>query len=234
MQINGFMHVATMGNWRDVVDEQFALIKSSGLSDASEMIYVGLAGDGELTLPKGFSLLCQSPRLDIFEYETLSHIWKHSHNNDGLAWYIHTKGVSKTAEEWDRNKQLYRDILRIESLEMLQKHEQEWRRYMQHFVLKSHRRCVEALQECDVVGASWRETPCPHFSGNFWWARTSYLRGLCEPHELSSTANVFGDGRGGAEFWLGSGSPRAKSLCDLAHNFYRWGVKKQSYMPNRI
>jgi hypothetical protein len=231
MKITGFMHVAQMGNWKEVLDEQIALVSGCGLAEKCDRVFVCLLGTEDVALPRPFEVLYHSPNLLFYEYETLSRIRSYCQNNDGMAWYIHTKGVSKTSEEWIRNEMFYKDVLKVDSLDRLQRNEREWRLYMQHFVIKKHNACIEVLGKNDVAGASWREEPCPHFSGNFWWARASYIRGLDDPYDFSDMVDTFGDKRGGAECWLGSGSPSAASFSNLRHNFYRWGVPPKDYLP---
>lgn len=225
------MHVAQLGDWKDVLSDQVSTIYRSGLAAKCNRIFVCVLGEEDIDVHPPFEILYRSPRLDFYEYETLSQIRSHSHGREELVWYIHTKGVSKTPEEWLRNESFYRDVLKIPSLDILKRHEKEWRLYMQHFVIKKHEDCIMALGSNDLAGASWRSEPCPHFSGNFWWGRTSYLKRLGDPYSLSEMKDVFGDYRGGAECWAGSGSPRAASLSTLSHNFYRWGVPMKDYLP---
>lgn len=231
MKITGFMHIAQMGNWKEVVEEQIALANRSGLADRCSHIFLCILGEEDVSLVPPFKVLYQSPELAFYEYETLRMIWEHSKRDDGLVWYVHTKGVSKTEEEWEKNKSLYQEVLQVDSLEILRRHEKEWRHYMQHFVIRQHGRCIESLTDHDVVGASWREDPFPHFSGNFWWARSSYLKGLTDPYKYRGQYDWVDDKRAGAEAWVGSRSPRARCLCDLRHNFYRWGVPMKDYLP---
>lgn len=84
-----------------------------------------------------------------------------------------------------------------------------WRRSMTRELVTGWERCVSLLEEgYDAVGCHWVKAPewpdqVPFFAGNFWWARSSYLRALGEP--LNST-------RWEAETWLSLGSPRVYDL----------------------
>lgn len=40
----GFIHIATMGNWREVVSEQLELLRSSGLCEKTTRIWAGIVG----------------------------------------------------------------------------------------------------------------------------------------------------------------------------------------------
>jgi hypothetical protein len=73
----------------------------------------------------------------------------------GKYWYIHTKGISHYGTP---RYELVRD----------------WRVYMEHFVLKGWRRCAKDLDTYDIASVQFSVNPC-HFSGNFWWARSTYI-----------------------------------------------------------
>lgn len=230
-KIFGFIHVAQMGNWREVLSHQISLIERTRLANICQEIYIGLLGLEKIKLSSPFKILYQSENLLYYEYETLRRVRDFSQNNNALVWYIHTKGVSKNEKEWEKNKKFYKDVLNIGSLKTLQNNEKEWRLYMEHFIIKKHKICIDKLKTNDLVGVSWREQPCPHFSGNFWWSKTNYLKTLADPYSFGNMVDVFGDYRGGAECWVGSGKPSIISLHNLNYNFYRWGVPIKDYLP---
>jgi len=101
--------------------------------------------------------------------------------------YVHTKGVSTSV-----------DVAPVA----------DWRRFMSYFVIRHHKKCQTLLNtdKYDAVGVNVRKSPqypwqedhevSPHFSGNFWWSRASYLASL--PF-LSLGRNSKYDG----EFWIG-------------------------------
>ena len=82
--------------------------------------------------------------------------------------YFHTKGLSKL------NQGNIRD----------------WRHYMEYWNIDRWRDCVALLDDNhDCVGTNWISKPFigidgrtvrnwKHYSGNFWWARASYIRKL--------------------------------------------------------
>jgi hypothetical protein len=89
-----------------------------------------------------------------------------------------------------------------------------WRRSMTSHVIGDWRRCVHFLSSHDAVGCHWltpqehhdppeRSVTTPYFGGNFWWARSGYIR--CLP-VLDNTS------RFGAESWIGQAGPR---VCNL-------------------
>ena len=50
------------------------------------------------------------------------------------------------------------------------------------------------------VGANKKDSPNPHFSGNFWWIMSDAIKGLPNPKMQLQTY----DNRFGAEFWIGN------------------------------
>lgn len=84
---------------------------------------------------------------------------------------------------------------------------EDWRRYMEYFVIERWRECIEKLNEgYDACGVLWNtDTPIgihPHFSGAFYWATTDYINSL--NHEFIDSDNRFD-----MEFWIGS-NPNAR------------------------
>ena len=90
-----------------------------------------------------------------------------------------------------------------------------WRRSMTKYTVGGWRDCVKLLEDgYDTAGCHWltREKyhnppdflwPVSHYSGNFWWARTGYLR------QLPPLAD---DDRWAAERWIGLGDPYPADL----------------------
>lgn len=115
------------------------------------------------------------------ETNTLKWIRDYSKENPGdYLLYFHTKGISVYSPGTE-----------------------SWRRYMEYFVLENWKDCIARLKEgYDCCGVMWNtDTPIgmhPHFSGNFWWANTSYINTL--DHKLLDS-----DWRYDREFWIGSG-----------------------------
>lgn len=139
-----------------------------------------------------------NPQLE--ELATLELLWRtarvmHEQANFG---YIHTKGA------WS-------------SMKFPSVH--GWRHLLEHFNLIQADRAVKRLDGVDMTGCLYSNDPCPHFSGNFWWARSSYIRRLPNPmpHELEPFD------RNRAEFWIGSLPHTAANIydakgLDLYHN----------------
>jgi hypothetical protein len=180
----GFMHVAMMGDWRRVVSEQLRKMRRSGLWRRTRELHVGVVG------PSVRALRLKHPKVQLhyfgedvaqFEFPTLEHLYRFSQQEDALVYYIHTKGVSRQPDPAIR----------------------DWRHLLEYFVLERWRECVSVLQRYDCCGVNAFYAPYRHFSGNFWWATTEYIRTLPPPSSTPSPA-VLGLGRRHAcEIWIG-------------------------------
>lgn len=86
------------------------------------------------------------------------------------------------------------------------------RALMQYHVIENHSACISSLRMFDVCGVNWKEDPWPHFSGNFWWARSEYVASLRAFGDLPPPVRGW-DLRHQCERWIGSGDKvRACSL----------------------
>lgn len=202
MEIYGFMHVAMMGEWQAIVAEQLLKLRASGLYDKTAKLRVGIVGGSAEEFPfadNKIEVAYASPRLKDAEFATLSLVEAQARQEPSLVYYLHTKGVS---------------------------HENpcvsDWRRLMEHFLILRHEDCVRALASHDICGVDWLRRPEPHFSGNFWWARSEYVRRL-----PSLRAWLRPDGwdfanRHACEWWIGMGaSPRVACLHSSPIDHYR-------------
>ena len=143
----------------------------------------------------------------IDETLTLSYLYDFCHHNpDSIVLYFHDKGSYHPSAD-----NLY------------------FRNFLDCYVLNTH--CVDALlnekDKLDTCGFRFSPFPSTHYSGNFWWARCSYVNTLIHPgsRTLNQTfvkgQNTYGNGivsfdRYLAESWIGSG-PRIKPADCLDH-----------------
>ena len=202
-----------VNNWQDYLTEELELVKSSGLSEEADELYlfvsdsdgVGHArpdllsfdpdsennGEGK-NESKIKDLMSKYPKYKL-EYTTRNFGGeftgpKKVHelsrlDEDYNVLYFHTKGV------FNKYKNFFTGELsqiKIDSIKC-------WRRFLQYFVIENWRDCVEKLKEFDVVGANrinvW-------FEGNFWWTKSSHLR-KCRPYE-----EFYSGSRWCAEAWI--------------------------------
>jgi hypothetical protein len=190
--------------YMDMINEQFRKLISweYGLYNACHKLYIGVV-DSPKKKPKngvdwiskyfcfGNSKIGDSPlhkKIEIVihkdnneEVNTLKWIRNYAKKNPGdYILYFHTKGISKLCPATE-----------------------SWRHYMEYFVIEKWRDCIAKLEEgYDCCGILWNiDTPFgirPHFSGNFWWANTSYINTLDDSYLETKL-------RYDREFWIGTG-----------------------------
>jgi hypothetical protein len=209
--IHGFVHIATTGRWRAIANELFKTLMESGLYERSSRIFVGVVGpEAEEYIPPGekTEVVYRSINLDAFEFPTLRELRRFCQTSDGFVYYVHGKGVSRNSPQVD-----------------------DWRQYMLHFVVTRHQDCADSLAAgADICGVNWFDKPWPHFSGNFWWARTQYVRQLPDPADLAVViANPTHSQRHRCERWIGS-APGVRHVC-LDHS--RIDHYKERFPPSR-
>jgi hypothetical protein len=201
-EVEVFYHIAAMGNWQEVVAEHFALLREVGL-DSVQVSYLGemegldhvmrFASDADVNV----IIARLDHRLTLYETPALKMIEGWARTNEGSALYFHTKGVSAPHDPYKIR----------------------WRDLMNHHVVGNWLENVQQLDHFDVVGVNWRCCPpISHFCGNFWWARSDWIRSLAPFDDYYENPRYPTDWdsarRLGCEFWISSSSkePRVKSL----------------------
>lgn len=106
-----------------------------------------------------------SDDVSLFECCTIKQMITFSKlNPDYKILYLHTKGVSHV-----NNTALFHII-------------KSWSYYMLYSLVDKMNDCISVLDDYDTVGCNYQialeNNISPHYSGNFWWARASYLKKL--------------------------------------------------------
>lgn len=103
---------------------------------------------------------------NIYEGQCMKFIYKMSLVEDFYVCYTHSKGITNQSSISVSN----------------------WRELLNHFLIKKWKKCIELLDDADVVGlvdnAARKEVRCGHPifpSGNFWWSTSDHIRKLPEP-----------------------------------------------------
>jgi len=83
-------------------------------------------------------------------------------NSNYKILYLHTKGIG-----YSKNHPWYGPV-------------DSWNRFMLYCLVDKYEECLEMLDHFDVVGCQYRSYPYDndpsHFSGNFWWANSNYIK----------------------------------------------------------
>jgi hypothetical protein len=143
-----------------------------------------------------------------FELPTLRLMHEFSLNSPNTkVLYVHTKGIS-----YPKGDSRYEPGL-------------DWINYMLHFLCEKSEHCLKLLDTHDVAGCNFSESPQPHFSGNFWWATTKYLKSL-------DTALL--TDKMSAEWWLHSSKPVKATLWNSEKNHFYEKYPKEEYLHRRL
>lgn len=182
-----FVHIATINNYESILNDIVSKI-NTGLLAHVDKVFLCYVGKYATTDYGGkYDSIYLSSNLGDFEFPTLDRLRSFCISNDCNVLYLHTKGVSTP-----NNKCI-----------------EDWRDYMLYFTAERFAECLEALNEHDTCGVDLRESPVPHYSGNFWWAKSSHINTLPQAAQMPKVLTE----RHKAEFWVCS-SGKHKSLWD--------------------
>lgn len=107
----------------------------------------------------------------VTENYTMRKIWNDSQTKDMIMLYLHSKGVTSVKK-----------CLENGDAETFKKY-YYWRQFLNWGVIENGAWCYGAIAHAnyDIAGVNYRETPSKHFSGNFWWSKSDYIKKLPDP-----------------------------------------------------
>ena len=182
-----FIHSANIEGIQDRLQRHIRLIEITGLLAVVKSVHICYVGDKNLAFTHTNSkIILQhvSENLDAYEVPTQQALWKYAcENPTSKLLYLHTKGVGKEPNPC------------IE----------DWIQYMTYFSVEKWRDALMKLDTYDTTGVDLLQEPTLHYSGNFWWAKASYLSTLPSPVEfadLQQYPNPLGSERHNQEFWI--------------------------------
>lgn len=184
-----FIHVTTKRHWRSVLKKIIKTIrKNESFYNIISKIKLVILGeynpDDDVFKDPKIEIIFNSLDLAIYERATLYRMHELSQKEKFLALYMHTKGIRHDPE----NKKIT-----------------DWVKYLLHFCVNESFQCIKLLnkKKYDAVGVNLRNRPETHFSGNFWWANSKYIKKLpskIEPNYLAP------------EMWINK-APKYKFMC---------------------
>lgn len=142
------------------------------------------------------SVLSETQTLSIIRNESLEC------EDDYNIMYFHAKGVT-SIERLLKTGLFHKFVNTV-----------HWRKHLEWGVIDKYKECIDLLKTNDTVGTNLCPWPCNHYSGNYWWATSSYIKSLPDPNDSSwwdSYKNIHADlkrlpDRLVAEMWIGSGN----------------------------
>jgi|WetSurMetagenome_2_1015567.scaffolds.fasta_scaffold35156_2 hypothetical protein len=234
-KINIYINVAVLGNVNQTLNGLLNKINDSGLYEACNFIKIAVNGDSSL-LKIDFSdrlnkLIINITSGDItrFEFPGLKLLWDDSETCEGYMLYIHTKGVSRSGDK---------RIL-------------DWVNYLTFFNITEWRKRITDLEAFDCTGvnlegdfsslstvpSTWGQIISPgkgviapvHYSGNFWWSKSDYIKKLPDPYKWIPDNDYF-KWRIMAEMWVCQLNGKFRSAWNSKVNHYREPYPDFMYM----
>ena len=189
-----FIHSCNLNGDISILQDLLRLITS--INRINYVIVVNIGLKVNILSTDKLKIINYSDDPKLFERPTINLIYLFAkHNPNVNILYLHTKGVS-----YGKPGQNIVD----------------WKNLMLYFLVENHKVCLDLLQEYDAVGCNYLTEPKKHFSGNFWWAKGSYI------NTLSPITDII---RHSSEFWIVN-NDHNKHYC-----IYNSGINhyKQSY-----
>jgi hypothetical protein len=197
-KINIYINVAVINNVNQVLADLMNSIVKSGLWSSCNQIYLIINGDFSritlnLSIPK-VKFIFASNDISKCEFPTLDKIWEDSQEDEFITLYLHTKGVTKPGNQMIK----------------------DWTDYLTYFNVSKWQDRFFELESFDCTGVNlggnsnditekpetWGYGKAPlHYSGNFWWSKSSHIRNLPKPSEWLPDLDFY-KWRIMAEMWL--------------------------------
>jgi hypothetical protein len=180
-EIIGYIHVCQIGQWQITFDMIMNSIKESGLYNQVKEIRVGIVNNQ--------ATIIQDKRFDdpkiviighgpcrLYERLTLHSMRQHAEKENCQYWYAHTKGISH-----------------FDNISGKKDFVIDWIKLMIYWNFKQWRIASNSLLKHDAYGCEYTSNPTRHFSGNFWWSNSQYVKTL---------PNIIGSNYCDTEFWI--------------------------------
>lgn len=177
-----YIHVCCINNWKEVFDTLILDIKKSGLYNKIHEIRCNILTENNDNLSffndDKINIIGKSSNLKLYETSTLKLLYEHALLEDFNVLYLHTKGI--------RHNNTNINVT-------------DWVKYLSYFNIYKHDICISQLSNFDAVGVNLSTNPSPqeqyvlHYSGNFWWSKSKYIKRLNMPVHLNYNS---------PEFWI--------------------------------
>jgi hypothetical protein len=193
----------TPSHWELLLYEQLDCIEGSGLHRQCEVeICVSSNQENYKKLKKNIKSydFINSSWFDTYikdnknhlEGTTLLKLYDECGSYDNVG-YIHSKGITN-----------------------LTKYTNKWRKVLEYAIIEKYQDNLNALKNgYDVSGIFWMKSNF-HFSGNFWWAESSYIKTLPRPllsdWNLNSYNDNFWKSKYRYEVWIGINNPKVNEI----------------------
>ena len=167
MKIYIYIHVCCINNWKSVFNNIYSNIRNSGLYNIITCIKCNILSTNEQDVlffkdlnDSKVEILGIHNDLKMNETHTINMLYEHASKEDFYVLYLHTKGVKHN----DTNINIT-----------------DWVNYLIYFNIQRYDDSLFFLLDNDTVGVNlhMEDDYAPtHYSGNFWWSKSEYIRKL--------------------------------------------------------
>jgi hypothetical protein len=170
-----YIHVCCINNYKSIFRDLIYCIKNSNLYNKINEIRCCVLGvpDKDIFDDDKTVVVAISDNLLLRETFTINKLYEDSKKEEFYCLYLHTKGVTRNGSIFVKS----------------------WVDYMCYFTIDCCEKCIELLNDNDTVGVNLQDKvgeEC-HYSGNYWWTKSSYIKLLSSCPSLN-----YND----PEFWL--------------------------------
>lgn len=181
-----YINVTVLGTVNSVLSNLIGRVRESGLYDFCDGVYLIVNGDRSLLDVdlSGDKMNVVEYGRDIsgYEFPTLTRLFEHSLEEEFRVLYMHTKGVSKGHPFID-----------------------DWTNLLAYFNVDRWKDRLLDLDSNDCTGVNYGGNPedikshpaywgygkAPmHYSGNFWWSKSSHIKTLIHPIKWAPDENL--------------------------------------------
>jgi len=160
-KIIGYIHICQKPGWERAFEMLYKSLMESGLYEATDEIRLGVLTDDEIITHHAFSMdkfkIVYTGKTVEYERPTLLHMRSQSESESCYYWYLHSKGLRHFGTSTEQ------PVL-------------DWINCMLYWNVNKWRNAVKILDDYDTYGILLNGVP--HYSGNFWWARSQHVKRL--------------------------------------------------------
>ena len=165
-KIFGVYFICCIQNYLEIVKEQLACL-DKGLLNKTKQVIIFITNYDEYECIEldnilnsyGDKFVLVKTHLNLYEKYAINNYKKYITETNYYLYYFHTKGLK------DKNDPL----LNVFSSR---------RQILNYYTLIQYNINIKLLEQYDAIGCSLHLYPKKHFSGNFWWSKSSYLQHL--------------------------------------------------------
>lgn len=215
MKLKYYLQIAELPGWLPIFSEILGKMDKSGMLDACDEVNLccnGVRSTFQLHLQplidshEKFKLIHVNGDASGHERPTINYLKDQADATDDEIYYVgygHLKGVTRP----DDQKMI------------------DWRNHSVYWSIERWKDSINKLNEgYEIASVNWMEYPHKHFSGNFWWASSNYIRRLkrladYDKIQMGTPSDYLngvildpGNWRFENEAWSGSGDPNLYEL----------------------